>query len=83
MMESEVCGLYAQPKEIEGGLKITKTIFNIVQSVDFTYSTYLSNAPQKGLQGKAPQWILYCICSGLKSKLLYEFGLELSCRCKI
>ena len=47
MMESEVCGLYAQPKEIESRLKLTKTIFNVVKSVDFTYSSYLSNASQK------------------------------------
>lgn|GEM_PF-1966310 len=47
MMESEVCGLSVQPKEIEGGLKFTKTIFNVVQSVDFTYSSYLSNASLK------------------------------------
>jgi len=47
MMESEVCGLSVQPKEIESRLKLTKTIFNVVKSVDFTYSSYLSNASQK------------------------------------
>ena len=71
MMESEVCGLYVQSKEIEGGLKITKTIFNIVQSVDFTYSTYLSNAPQKtrhkkGRRAKPRNGFYIVFIAGLK-----------------
>ena len=75
MMESEVCGLSVQPKEIESRLKLTKTIFNVVQSVDFTYSSYLSNASQKLRHKKErraqPRNEFYIlICGGLESRLL-------------
>ncbi len=42
----------------------------IFLEISYAYSSYLSNLPQKGSQGEAPQRVLYFCCGWFERKLL-------------